>query len=121
MNRFLEFVNTVGLKGDYLLYIASSSAVAKYPEMALDAVRVGDFIYGFSEVENLPFYFYPVLTYKTKVVQIKNLPVVWNVGYGVKQVITRSTKIAALEISYLDGLMSSQINKTAFLVKGKKM
>lgn len=120
MERFLEFIDTIRPKGDYLMHIASSSAVAKYPEMALNAVRVGDLIYGLCSVEKPPFCLYPVLKYKTKVVQIKNLPKGWHVGYGAERWINKPTRTATLPVGSVDGLMSSQVNKTSFLVNEKK-
>ncbi len=120
LERFEKFISEVNPPADCLTHIASSSAVARLPKMIKNAVRVGDLIYGFTGLEKTPFEQRPVMKFTTRVIQVKDLPVGWHVGYGSKQWITKLTRTATLSMGTTDGMMGSQVNKGCVLIGGKR-
>jgi alanine racemase len=62
----------------------------------------------------------PVLTWKTRVVQIKTIQKGAKVGYGCTWSATRETRIAVLPIGYYDGYTRAYSNKAAVLIRGQR-
>jgi alanine racemase len=91
-------------------------------------VRLGIGTYGlWPSVENkaltqsrLPsFSLQPVLSWKTKILQIKEVPSGSPVGYDRTHITTRPTKLALLPVGYADGLDRRLSNCGAVLVNGQ--
>lgn len=62
----------------------------------------------------------PVLSWKTRIVQIKSLPEGSYVGYGCTYRTTRRTKLAVLPVGYADGYDRSLGNVAYVLVNGRR-
>jgi alanine racemase len=62
----------------------------------------------------------PVLTWKTKVIQLKSLPEGSFVGYGCTYRTTRRTRLAVLPVGYADGYDRKLGNNAYVLVNGKR-
>jgi alanine racemase len=88
-------------------------------------IRLGIGIYGLWPSEHIKKLFKneldlkPVLSFKTKVAQIKNLPKGHNVGYGLVYKTSKPTKVAIIPVGYSDGLKRLE-NGGNVLIKGKK-
>ncbi len=63
----------------------------------------------------------PVLSWKTKIVDIKKLPKNHGIGYDVSFITNKPTKIAVVPIGYYDGIPRSATNKGWMLVQGQKI
>jgi alanine racemase len=109
--RFEEAVSY--LKGRYgstiKAHLSGSIAVIRFPKMNFDMVRTGSMIFGLSHFEENPIPIKPVLSYKTIIVQIKEVPAGWNIGYG-ENYAQEPRLIALLPVGLVDGL-SSMHNK----------
>lgn len=89
-------------------------------------VRLGIGLYGLWPSENLKNLYKnkidlnPVLSWKTKIAQIKTLPKGSTIGYGLTYVTKKETKIAVIPMGYSDGLDRGLSNKGEVLIGGTK-
>ena len=86
-----------------LRHIDNSAGIERFPEAQFDMVRLGIGLYGigFVHQENL----LPVSTLRSRIVQIKEIPVGDTVGYGRHGVAKdRPVRTATVPIGYADGL-----------------
>jgi alanine racemase len=60
----------------------------------------------------------PILTWKAKIIHLKNVPVGGSVGYGRTVTVQRSTKIAVVPIGYFDGYPRALSNNSVAYVRG---
>lgn len=89
-------------------------------------IRLGIGVYGLWPSEHIQFLYKnkmqlkPVLSWKTKVAQIKNLPAGSTIGYGLSFTAFKPIKIAVIPQGYADGFDRNLSNKGEVLIKGKK-
>lgn len=89
-------------------------------------VRLGIGIYGLWPSEHIKYLYKnklelkPVLTWKTKIAKVKNLPAGHTVGYGLTYMTYEPTKIAVIPIGYADGFDRGLSNKGKVLIQGTK-
>lgn len=89
-------------------------------------VRLGIGAYGLWPSKHIKFLYKnklelkPVLSWKTKVAQIKTLPAGHTVGYGLTHMTYNPTKIALIPAGYADGFDRRFSNKGEVLIKGTK-
>lgn len=113
-------------------HTACSAAVLLFPETHFNMVRLGISQYGLWPsretfvsykirfTENGEDVLQPVLTWKTRVVQIKTVPAESTIGYGRTYQTTRSTRIAVLPVGYSDGYDRRLSNQSYVLIRGKR-
>lgn len=128
-DRFLDVIAGIKSSGynPGMLHCASTTAALKYPEMRLNAVRVGSGFQGRTLVKNLTLR--PIGILKTKVEEIKNVPKGYNISYSNSYKTKRETKIAVIPVGYKDGLFmkksrdsfSFKDNVVATLMEFKKI
>lgn len=108
-------------------HTACTAAAMLYPETWFDMVRVGIGMYGIwpshetklSVVEhaiNLPIE--PVLTWKTRIAQVKNVKRGTPISYGRTEKMPRNGKLAVLGIGYWDGLDRGLSSLGEVIIKG---
>jgi alanine racemase len=111
-------------------HVACSAATILFPETFFDMVRVGIGVYGLwpsketylscIQDKREPVNIEPVLTWKTRVVQIKDVAEGAFVGYGCTYKTTRQTKLAVLPVGYYDGYDRLLSNSAYVLIAGKR-
>lgn len=105
-----------------LAHMANSAAIMGLPEARFDMVRPGGMLYGIfshpplAELVRLA----PVLTWKTRILQLKTLPKHSPISYGGTFVTRRESVIATLPVGYADGYKRSLSNKAAVLIRGRR-
>jgi alanine racemase len=62
----------------------------------------------------------PVLTWKTRIQQIKKIPPGYRVGYGKMSLNRSALAVAILPVGYADGYPRSLSNRAEVLVRGKR-
>lgn len=102
---------------------AGSILDAKYQ---LDMVRLGIGLYGLWPSEetkeiDTSLVLKPALSWKTKIIEIKNLKKGSSVGYDQTFKLTRDSMVAVLPVGYFDGLPRSASGKGEMITKGQKV
>jgi alanine racemase len=111
-------------------HLSNSAGTALLGQARYDMVRVGISMYGLWPSEETrqaclkraigPQSLTPVLTWKTRVIQVKEIPVGSYVGYGRTFQAARPTRVAALPIGYSDGYDRKLSNKGQVIVRGQR-
>lgn len=105
-----------------LLHMANSSAIMEGIMPELTMVRAGLMLYGAYPSRDLQstIALTPVMTLKTRVIQIKSLPVSSPISYGRTFHTQRESRIAILAIGYGDGYHYRLSNKGKVLIRGRE-
>ncbi len=134
MNRYQRALKKAERKKCLPTYrhVACSAAALAFPETHYDLVRVGVAIYGFwpspdiyylhlQEVEktkDTPFS--RIITWKTDVMDLKQVPQGEFIGYGTAFQAIRDMKIAVIPVGYSNGYPRGQSNRGQVLIRGRK-
>ncbi|MEK7171497.1 MAG: alanine racemase [Patescibacteria group bacterium] len=110
-------------------HCANSAATMLFPETHFDMVRPGIAFYGLWPSEETKVAFQkmhkgaklmPVLSWRTRIAQIKNVSAGSYIGYGCTYRAKKNMKIAILPIGYYDGFDRGFSNKGYVLIRGKR-
>ena len=100
--------------GGVLRHAANSAGLINYPDSIWDMVRTGLAAYGLMES------FEPALSWKTKIVFIKNVREGSFISYGKSFKASRPMKVATLPVGYGDGYVRRFSNTASVLVSGRR-
>ena len=105
-----------------LRHMANSGAILGYPEAYFNMVRPGLSLYGLypSEDVSRDIGIKPVLTFKTRIIHIKDMNAGDVVGYGRTYRIDKPTRVATLPLGYDDGYNRLLSNQGEVIIRGKK-
>ena len=119
MHRFKSFVEKLK-KRPRIIHASNSSSIAKYENQMLFTThaRIGISLYGLS-LDHLIKDIKPVMTLKTKIVQVKHLKPREYVGYGITYCATEETYVGLIPIGYADGFLRRNKHGDV-LIHGKK-
>ncbi len=117
----LALIEAEGIKIP-LRHIANSAALTELQEYQLDMVRQGITLYGLHPAHMLDCYkdFEPVMSFKTRVAFVKDVPAGATVGYGRTCTLARPSVIATVPVGYADGISRHLSNKGYMLVNGRR-
>lgn len=111
-------------------HIACTAATILFPETYFDMVRIGVGMYGLWPSKETylscilqnrkPIQLKPVLSWKTRIAQIKKIPKGSFVGYGCSFRATRETILAVLPLGYFDGYSRAFSNMSHVIIKGQR-
>lgn len=96
----------------------SNSAGLQLTEAHLDAVRPGLALYGISPCTAID-YLQPVLSWKTRVVNVREVPNGQSIGYGGTFIASRDMQIGILPIGYSDGYSRQLSNLGKVRIRGQ--
>ncbi|MFW5986012.1 MAG: alanine racemase [Halanaerobiales bacterium] len=105
-----------------LVQVANSAAILDLPEMNLDLVRPGIMLYGLlpsGEIKN-KVELKPVLSWKARIVYIKEVPPGSGISYGTTFITERPTEVATIPLGYADGYSRLLSNKGEVLIRGQR-
>lgn len=132
LGNFEKVVSRIRAEGfdPQYIHIANTAATILFPETFFTMVRVGIGSYGLWPSEetragaarnmgvNAGVDLKPVLTWKTRVAQVKKVPAGAAIGYGCTYKVARDAVIAVLPVGYYDGYDRGLSNKAEVLVHG---
>jgi len=103
-------------------HAANSAAVLDGPRGCFEMVRPGIMLYGSypspQMIQRIPLC--PVMTWKTRVLHLQDLPAGSDISYGGTFRTERPSRIATLPVGYADGFNRLLSNRWNVLVRGKK-
>jgi alanine racemase len=111
-------------------HFSCSAAAILFPKTYFDMVRIGISMYGLwpsKETflscllqEREPLELKPVLSWKARIAQIKEVPSGAFIGYGCTYKTTRTTTLAVIPVGYYDGYPRNLSNISYVLIRGKR-
>jgi alanine racemase len=129
MKIFEDALALLGERGFHppLLHTSNSAAVSARPETWKTMVRPGILLYGYSlpatregkTITDSPLPLTPVLTWKTRVLTVKDVPRGEAVGYMGTYVTKEHSRIAVLPVGYADGYPRLLSNRARVIVRGE--
>ncbi len=113
---FRDTLTNVRLRGIHInhVHMAASPGVAARTDIYFDMVRPGHAAFGLDEG------YEPVMSLKTRVVYVKDVPAGGSISYGRSFIAQKPMKVATLPIGYGDGYLRAFSNKGEVLIKGKR-
>ena len=124
--RFKEIVAAAAKEGISFekVHIAASDGINNFPECArkpFTLVRTGINLHGsFDPNGKRALKVRPVLTLKTRVAQVRELPAGTTLGYGRTWCLAAPTRIATISAGYADGLPLALTNRGFVFVGGRR-
>jgi len=124
LSRFQEVLSLVLKleKKPSMVHMAASGAILDLPESYFDAVRPGILMYGHYPSRETSRSIEPkqVMTLKTFVSHLREMPEGHPISYGRRWTTPRATTIAVLPIGYADGVSRRLTNRGEVLIRGKR-
>jgi alanine racemase len=101
---------------------ANSATIIDLPHMALNMVRPGIMMYGLrpSHEVDQDFTLKPALSWKAKIVYLKEVPPGTGISYGATYITEEKAKIATIPMGYADGYSRLLSNKGDVLINGQR-
>jgi alanine racemase len=121
LGSFTKIIDTLGKQGLVfrLRHAANSAAVAQYPESHINMVRPGGMVYGmFPRKDMNGLGFEPVMSFKSRVVNVKHVRKGKTVSYGRTYRFDHDAKVAAVAAGYGHGISRLLSNNGDLLVRG---
>jgi alanine racemase len=102
---------------------ANSAGVMAWPQSHCDWIRPGYMLYGnspFTDPQPAAANLQPVMTFRSAVIAITDVPAGESVGYGGSFVASQPSRIATVAVGYGDGYPRSAMNRTPVIVNGQR-
>jgi alanine racemase len=117
----LTFAEQSGIRVGWR-HAANSAGILNLKESWFDAVRPGLVLYGINPLPTpaVELSINPVLSWKTRVMQVRSIKSGSAIGYGDTYTVSRDSVIAALPVGYTDGLLRSLSNRGQVLIQGRQ-
>jgi len=122
IERMERFCAELGVPETAIVHTHNSAATVRLAGQRRAMVRVGAACYGVRtsrEFEN-PAELKPVMSFRTWIAQLRDVPQGRTVGYGGLFTTTRDTRIASLPVGFGEGYPRALFNKGIVLIHGKR-
>jgi alanine racemase len=107
--------------GDYKVHVLQSAGTLAFADPPFDIVRAGIMLYGISPLPEFQELLQPVMTWKTHIALIRDMPAGHGISYGRTFITPREMRVATLSAGYADGYPRHLSNRDAVvLVRGRR-
>jgi alanine racemase len=103
-----------------LHHSANSAATMRGLVKPGDYVRVGVALFGAEALDEGGSRLEPVMSWRTEIMRLKDLPPGHGVGYGITFRTTRPSRIATLPVGYADGYSRLLSNRGEVIIRGRR-
>jgi len=104
-----------------IVHVENSAGIIGHPADAGDLVRAGLMLYGSAPIASFQAKLRAVLTWKTRITIVRELPAGHGVSYGRTFITPRPMRIATLAVGYADGYQRHLSNRGAeVLIRGQR-
>jgi alanine racemase len=105
-----------------LSHTHNSAATIRLPEQRADLVRVGAACFGVRTSTDFanPVELQPVMSMKTRVMELRTVPAGTSIGYGGLYRTSRETLIATIPVGFGEGYPRALFNKGVVLISGRR-
>jgi len=123
LSRFRKIVEQfrAEVPANYKAHVLQSAGVLAFADPVFDIVRGGIMLYGISPLPEFQKLLKPVMTWKTRIALVRDMPKGSSISYGRTFVTPRQMRVATLSAGYADGYPRHLSNRgAAVLVRGKR-
>jgi alanine racemase len=107
--------------GSYKAHVLQSAGTLAFNQSTFDIVRAGIILYGISPLPEFQNLLKPVMTWKTRISLVRDMPKGSSISYGRTFIAPRKMRIATLSAGYADGYPWHLSNRGAVvLVRGQR-
>ncbi|MHB8106281.1 MAG: alanine racemase [Candidatus Cryosericum sp.] len=119
--RFVAVVRQLRASGlqPAMVHLSNSAGLFTSPGVMLDGVRPGILLYGYPPVPAPTCPVRLVLSLRTELEIVKELPVGHSIGYGRTFMTERPTRMALIPIGYADGYLRGLSNRAHVILRGR--
>ena len=115
----LELTREGASAGTHRWHLANSAGTARFPECAMDAVRVGLLIYGYDPTSHMRT-LEPAACWKSTVSYVKECPAGTPISYGGTFVTPHPMTVATVGVGYADGYPRALSSRGEVLLGGRR-
>lgn len=123
LGQFAGLVKTVRavFPGNYKAQVLPSAGVLAFADPPFDIVRAGLILYGIPPLRGFENLLRPVMTWKTRIALIREMPAGHGISYGRTFITPREMRVATVSAGYADGYPRHLSNReAAVLVHGQR-
>jgi alanine racemase len=121
--RFQNIIEQIRAEfpGTYKAHVLQSAGTLAHNAEAFDIVRAGIMLYGISPLPEFQKLLKPVMTWKTRICLVRDVPKGSSISYGRTFITPREMRVATLSAGYGDGYPWQLSNRgAAMLVRGQR-
>jgi alanine racemase len=122
LRNFSELVGQMRRRvpAPFKVHVLLSAGILAFPQHCFEIVRAGLMLYGSSPLPNEQKFLQPVMTLKSRIVLLRELPASRSVSYGRTFTTSRATRVATIGAGYADGYPRSLSGRDAAVLIGGK-
>ncbi|MEO7165933.1 MAG: alanine racemase [Spartobacteria bacterium] len=106
------------VQGSYQVHVLLSAGILAFAQHRFDLVRAGLMLYGSSPLAAAQKFLHPVLSLKSRVTLLRDLPAGRSVSYGRTFVTAQPMRVATISAGYADGYPRSISNRDGTVLIG---
>jgi alanine racemase len=107
--------------GEYKAHVLQSTGTLAFNDTPYEIVRAGIMLYGISPLPECQHLLKPAMTWKTRIVLIRDMPAGHGISYGRTFITPGPMRVATLSAGYADGYPRQISNRdAAMIVRGKR-